>query len=142
PTTCRLNAAENLLCSLINDLFLSSARHSKLSPKSVQTQGFTPSRSNGSKRSSRFFRSGESDDLNCLNVLNDLNHSNYFCRDSQSFRIHFCASSWRAPNLGSASGKPYSTPGTRRCSGTTSPSGMSFRNDDRSMFGIIVCVKV
>src|SRR5262249_39956795 len=55
PTTCRLNAAENLLCSLINDLFLSSARHSKLSPKSVQTQGFTP---NGSRRSNRFEHNG------------------------------------------------------------------------------------
>src|SRR5262250_3177942 len=72
----------------------------------------------------------------------NLNHSNYFCLDSHSFKIHFCASSWRAPNLGSASGKPYPTPGTRRCSGTTSPSGMSLRNDDRSMFGIIVCVNV
>src|SRR6267142_4160036 len=42
PTTSRLNAAENLLRSLINDSFLFSARHSKLPPKSVQTQGFTP----------------------------------------------------------------------------------------------------
>ena len=40
--TCCLNAAENLLCSLINDPFLSSARHSKLPPKSVQTRGVTP----------------------------------------------------------------------------------------------------
>jgi hypothetical protein len=37
-----LNAAEKLLCSLITDSFLFSARHSKLSSKSVQTQGFTP----------------------------------------------------------------------------------------------------
>src|SRR5262249_49066954 len=75
---------------------------------------------------------GERRGWNCLNVLNDLNDLNYLCLDSHSFKIHFCASSWRAPNLGSASGKPYSTPGTRRCSGTTSPSGMSLRNDDRS----------
>ena len=46
------------------------------------------------------------------------NHG-YFCRDSQIFKIHFCASSWRAPNFGSASGKPYSTLGPRRWSGGT-----------------------
>lgn len=37
--TCCLNAAENLLCSLINDPFLSSARHSKLSSKICPNSG-------------------------------------------------------------------------------------------------------
>src|SRR5688572_12266411 len=44
PSTCLLNAAEKLLRSLINHSFLFSARHSKLSSKSVQTQGVTPLR--------------------------------------------------------------------------------------------------
>ncbi len=38
----------------------------------------------------------------------------YFCLDSQTFLIHFWASSCFAPMVGSASGKLYSLPGSRR----------------------------